>query len=84
MDVRFCMRAGTISREANVRSHRSGSDQQRALQRAKKTRAFPLTKTYMDGGDTTGTPRYVTLSTETNIDPDQFCRFNRRSSSANR
>ncbi len=34
MDVRFCLMAGTISREANVRSKRSPSGQRRALQSA--------------------------------------------------
>jgi hypothetical protein len=48
------LRAGTISREANVRSRRSRPKQQRALPPlcVKKTRAFLLTKTYMEGGDT--------------------------------
>jgi len=51
MDVRFCLSAGTISREAKCAD--SDPDQINvALSRARKgkTRAFLLTKTYMEGG----------------------------------
>jgi hypothetical protein len=55
MDVRFCLRAGTISREANVRSYRIPiRPTTRSPARVRKTRAFLLTMTYMDGGDSTG------------------------------
>jgi hypothetical protein len=43
--------AGTISREAHVRSANALIRRKRALQSANGTRAFLLTKTYMDAGE---------------------------------
>ena len=49
MDVRFCLRAvlleaGTISREANVRSHQSGSDHNALSSARKKNSCFSVDK----------------------------------------
>jgi len=50
MDVRFCLEAGTIGREAKLRDDSSRSDQERALPSAPRQLVpSPWQMTYMDG-----------------------------------
>ena len=45
----------------------------RSRERAQRTRAFLLTMTYMDGGDSPGTPEFVALTLDS-LPPRSICR----------